>query len=309
MKSNSISRVLIPFAVIIFGFAAVYGLSNFLESTRPPLPDGYADGDLALQGKKLKGFSFGAEGLIADWYWMQALQYVGNKALNSKQKVDIENLKPLNPRLLYPYLDNASDLDPRFLQVYFYGSIVLPAIDEEQAIKFIEKGIRDNPNDWRFYQHLGYVYWKLGNYEKAAEAYENGSKIEGSAPFLKLMAGKMSNEGGSRETGRALYRQMYEEATDINIKNNAVRWLFKLDADEQMEAIRHGLQDFKQKTGRCPHNFAEIFPLLRTVKFTDGNVLKSDNGGNLLDPTGVPYLLDKDNCDINIDYEKSNLPR
>lgn len=309
MKLNSTSKTFICFAVIIFGIAAVIGLSNFLEQKRPLLPAGYVDSDLALQGKKLKGFSFGAEGLLADFYWMQSLQYIGNKAVNNPQKVSIDNLKPLNPRLLYPYLDNATDLDPRFLQVYFYGSIVLPAIDSEQAIKFTEKGIRDNPNEWILYQHLGYIYWKLGNYQKAAEVYEQGAKIDGAAPFLKLMAGRMRNEGGSRETARALYSQMYEEATDVNIKNNALRWLARLDADEQMEAIRRGLQNFQQKNNRCAHNFNEIFPFLRTVKFTNGNVLKTDNAGNLLDPTGAPYLLDRENCDVKIDYEKSNLPR
>lgn len=309
MIFNSFSKTIICIALIVFGFAAVFGLSNYLEDVHPPIPDNYADGDLAFQGKKMKGFAFGAEGLLADLYWMQALQYIGTKALKSKQKVDVENLKPLNPRLLYPYLDNATDLDPKFLAVYFYGSIVLPAVDAEQAIKFTEKGIRDNPEQWIMYQHLGYIYWKLGNYEKAAEVYEQGSKIEGAAPFLKLMAGKMRSEGGSRETGRVLYRQMFEEAKDEALKNNAARWLLKLDADDEMEAIRAALQNFKKQNNRCANNFAEILPQLRTVKLPNNNQFRLDKSGNLLDTTNAPYLLDKETCDVKIDYDKSQLPQ
>lgn len=309
MRSKPNIKTLICSAVIIFGFAAVYGLSNFIEENRPQLPDNYADGDLALQGKKLKGFAFGAEGLLADFYWMQALQYVGTKALNSKQKIDYDNLKPLNPRLLYPYLDNATDLDPKFLDVYFYGSIVLPAVDSEQAVKFSEKGIRDNPKEWSLYQHLGYIYWKIGDYEKAAEVYEQGSKIEGAAPFLKLMAGKMRSDGGSRDTGRTLYRQMYEEAKDEALKNNAARWLLKLDTDDEIDAIRDVLDNFRKNNGRCPNSFADIFPQLKSIKLPNNNQFRTDKANNLLDTTNAPYLLDKETCDIRIDYEKSQLPR
>lgn len=306
---NSTSKTLLCIALIVFGFAGVFGLSNYLEANKPPLPDNYVDGDLAFQGTKMKGFVFGAEGLLADLYWMQALQYIGTKALNSKTKVDIENLKPLNPRLLYPYLDNATDLDPKFTAVYFYGSIVLPAVDSAQAIKFTEKGIRDNPENWLLYQHLGYIYWKLGDYPKAAEVYEQGAKIEGSAPFLKLMAGKMRSDGGSRDTSRILYREMYESATDEALKNNALRWLLKLDTDDETDAIRNALQNFKKQNNRCVNSLTEILPQLRTVKLPNNNQFRLDKSNNLLDTTNVPYLLDKENCDVKIDYEKSQLPR
>jgi hypothetical protein len=78
MKSSS-TKTFISAAVIILGFSAVFVLSNHLEQVRPAPPEGYADSDLALKGAKLKGFSLGLEGLLADWYWMQSLQYIGDK--------------------------------------------------------------------------------------------------------------------------------------------------------------------------------------------------------------------------------------
>ncbi|MEQ1765508.1 MAG: hypothetical protein ABL984_20435, partial [Pyrinomonadaceae bacterium] len=94
---------ILPGAIIIAGFALIVVLSSSLEKVRPELPADYADSDLALQGKKLKGYSLGAEGLIADWYWMQSLQYLGGKIVNSQDEtVRIDDLTSLNPRLLYP---------------------------------------------------------------------------------------------------------------------------------------------------------------------------------------------------------------
>src|SRR5512134_3171346 len=109
-------------AVIIAGFVAVVGLTRFVEASRPPLPSGYEDADLRMQGSRLKGLVFGAEGLLADWYWMNSLQYMGKKiSAVGLSNLNLDDMRPLNPRLLYPYLNNATDLDPKFMAPYSYG--------------------------------------------------------------------------------------------------------------------------------------------------------------------------------------------
>ncbi len=307
MNSNSI-KTFIAAAVIVCGFAAVFVLSNHLEQIKPALPENYADQDLALQGTKLKGFSFGAEGLLADWYWMQSLQYLGNKIVNSKEDLNLENLSNLNPRLLYPYLDNATDLDPRFMAAYQYGAIVLPAIDAAKAVKFIEKGISDNPREWQLYHQLGYIYWRQKNYEKAAETYAKGAKIENAAPFMKMMAAKMKSEGGSRDTAREIYRQMFENSEDKQVKENAELRLLELDSLDERDAIRAALLKFKEKNNRCANSPAEILPLLISVKLPNGKDFRIDKSNNIVDPSGAPYLLDKEKCDVILDREKTKIP-
>lgn len=299
MNKNS-KQIIISFAAIIFGFGLIFVLSNFIEKSRPTLPESYIDEDLALQGARLKGYSLGFEGLIADWYWMQSLQYIGDKMLKTEGTINLDNLKPLNPRLLYPLLDNATDLDPRFLVVYSYGAVVLPAIDPEQAIKITQKGIRENPNEWRLYQHLGYIYWRLGKFDKAFEAYSEGGKINGAPTFFQMMAAQMKTHGGSRETARAMYQQMFDEAQDSQTKEIAKIRLAQLDSLDERDAIRSVLQNFKEKNNRCANNWNEIFPLLKSVKLPNGKDFRIDKSNNLVDPSDAPYLLDKANCDVNL---------
>ena len=308
MMSNSTKTIVAAAAVIIVGFAAVFGLSNFLEKAKPPVPENYADHDLALRGGRLKGFSFGLEGLIADWYWMQSLQYIGNKVVKTEGDINIENLTALNPRLLYPYLDTATDLDPHFMAVYSYGAVVLPAINAEQAVKIAEKGIRNNPQEWRLYHQLGYIYWRLGNYEKAAEVYAQGAKIEGAAPFMQLMAAKLKSEGGSRETAREMYRQMAAGSEDKQVRENAELRLLELDSLDERDAIRAALKNFKERQNRCANNFQEILSQLLNIKLPGGKDFRVDNQKNLVDPTGAPYVLDKQTCDVQLDREKTKLP-
>lgn len=304
MNKNS-KQIILSAAAMIIGFGLIFVLSNFLTNARPPLPPGIEDEDLTLQGARLKGYSLGFEGLIADWYWMQSLQYIGGKLVKTEETINLENLKPLNPRLLYPLLDNATDLDPHFLVAYSYGAIVLPSIDSEQAIKIAEKGIQANPGEWRLYQHLGYIYWRLGNYEKAAEVYSQGAQINGAPAFFGLMTARMKTQGGSRETARAMYRQMFEGAQDDQTKEAAAIRLLELDSLDQRDAIRLELEKFSRSNSRCPNGWRELFPFLRNQK----NLRFEAASAAPVDPTGVPYLLRTDGkCDVSVDSQKSKIP-
>lgn len=297
--NNQKSHILIFIAVIVFGFAAVFALSDHLEKVRPPLPIGYEDQDLALQGARLKGYALGFEGLIADWYWIQSLQYVGNKILsNPDAKISIDDLNALNPRLLYPYLDNATTLDPQFIAPYSYGAFVLPAIDKEQAIEISLKGIENNPDNWYLYHQLGYIYWKTGDYEKAEEVYAKGSQIKDAPPFMKLMAANMKSEGGSRETARQMYIQLRDEAQDSKTKEAAEYRLAQLDSLEEKDAIRTVLRDFQTKYNRCANSWSEIFSLLKAVKLPNGRDFRINESNEIVDPDNVPYILDKQNCTV-----------
>lgn len=313
MKPNikNLKRTITAIAVIIFGFAGVFALSGFVEKNRPAPPAGIEDEDLALQGARLKGFALGSEGLIADWYWMRALQYIGAKVVRDREtntKFNLENLNDLNPRLLYPLLDNAATLDPRFTAVYSYGAVVLPAIDPQQAVKLTEKGIENNPNEWRLYEQLGYIYWRLGNYEKAAEVYNAGAKISGAPPFMSIMASKMKSAGGMRETARAIYEQMLAESPDRQVKDNAALHLLELDSQDERDAIRVALRAFREKANRCAADWREILPLLQTVKLPRGKNFRIDAANNLVDPSAAPYVLDKETCDVKLDEAKTKIP-
>lgn len=307
MKSAAI-KFLMPIVLIISGFALIFALSNFLEKNRPALPEGFEDSDLAVEGARLKGFALGFEGLLADWYWMQSLQYIGGKLMKSEGTINLDNLRPMNPRLLYPYLNNATDLDPQFMSVYSYGAIVLPGIDAEQAIKIAQKGIENNPSEWVLYQHLGFIYWRSKQYEKAAEIYEKGSQIAGAPPFMRMMAAKMKSEGGSRETARVIYRQMLEEAADQQTRETLSLRLAELDSLDELDAIRLALRDFQEKSGRCARSWSDIFPLLQNIKLPAGRDFSVDQSDNIVDPTGAPYVLDKDKCDARLDREKTKIP-
>ncbi len=291
------TQIITLFMILIAGYAGVYAISNFTANNRVELPEAYSDSDLAFQGKRLKGWALGAEGLIADWYWMWSLQYVGNKIIGAGDAdINLEDLTTLNPRLLYPFLDNATDLDPNFMPAYSYGASVLPAIDPDLAIRLTEKGIAANPEAWRLYQYLGYIYWRLEDYDKAAEIYERGSRIPDAPVFMRQMVAAMQTEGGSRETAREIYNQLLAEAEDEQSRNNAQLRLMELDSLDERDAIDSTLSEFQQRTGRCPRELKEITPLLSRVELPGGRDFRVNEKMQLVDPSGEPYSIDEPTC-------------
>ena len=299
---------LLAFSVILSALIVASLLSSKLGAIRPPLPSDYADSDLALQGKHLKGYLLGAEGLVADWYWILSLQYLGGKIVNSTDDtINVENLNSLNPRLLYPYLDNATDLDPKFNAAYSFGAIVLPAIDPDQAIALTKKGIVNNPENWRLYQYLGYIYWRNKEYNAAAETYETGSKIPGAPPFMRQMAAAMLTRGGSPAVARAMYEQMLAEAEDEQSKRNAELRLMELDSIEEMDAVNSVLAEIKESTGTCPPVLSSVFSRLQSIRLEHGD-LRIDGSNNLVDPGGTPYEFDPSKCTIRL-RKDSTIPK
>lgn len=293
------------FVVVIAAFLVVFGFSIFIEGSRPKLPVGFQDTDLVMKGKNIRGFALGSEGMLADWYWMMSLQYMGAKLAESKDtNIDIGNLSNLNPRLLYPYLDNATDLDPSFFPAYSYGAAVLPAIDANQAIALTEKGIRSNPEKWRLYQYLGYIHWQMKSFEKAAEVYDAGSRIAGSPPFMKEMAAQMRSKGGSRELARSMYRQIIDQAEDEQSKRSAQLKLSGLDAEDEIDAINATLTASRP----CPTRLSEIYSQLAKVDLPNGGDFRIDREKGIVDPSGVAYRFDATKCTVSLGPD-SKLPR
>lgn len=312
MGSN-VSKTLISALIIIAGLAVVAGLSGFIERNRPVPREGIEDEDLIVQAAKLKGFSLGFEGLIADWYWVRSLQYIGDKIVKSKdEEIDLNDLRPLNPRLLYPYLNTATDLDPQFVAAYSYGAVVLPAIDPQNAIDFTEKGIANNPNEWRLYHYLGFIYWRLEQYDKAADIYERGSKVADAPAFMQLMAAKIDTHGGSRDTARDMFRTMLDSANDDEARDLVKLNLLRLDALDTLDAVDPVLHSYQaQNNNRCPASWGEIARQLNAARLVGNRVLAFDKTGAPVDPLGVGLVIITQNgeCRADINYKLSKIPR
>jgi len=286
--------------VVVIGMTCAALLVRRLDTLRPPEDPNAIDESLYVNGKTARRISLGFNGLAADWYWMRSLQYVGRKIINDND-VPLDNLGLLNLKLLAPLLDTATTLDPEFLDPYEYAAIVLPSINVNEAIRITQKGIEANPNAWRLYHHLGYIYWQQHDYQAASEIYCRGAQIAGAPPWMEAMKAKMAADGGSRSTAREIYTRMYEGSADEKVRDMARKHLLQLDSLDQREGLRKLLTAYQARTGKCPNSWKEVEPVFRALR------IAVDASGAPFDPSGVPYVLRVGACEVELD-PKSEIP-
>jgi tetratricopeptide (TPR) repeat protein len=266
----------------------------------------YAEDQLYLNGPAMKRITLAFNGVAADWYWLRSLQYVGRKIVNYEDthagNFSLTNLSSLDLRLLPSLLRMTTTLDPQFLEPYYYGAFILPDLNPDEAISLLNHGIAANPDKWRLYQHLGYVYWQRGDYYQASDVYAAGAKIPGAPPWMMAISARMKAEGGAAQAAREMYTHLSEASDDPTVKAMVEKQLMRLDSVEERDRIRRVLSDFSKRTGRCATSWKEISAALRAAG------LRVDASGAPLDPGSMPYRLTKEGCDADLD-ENSAVPR
>lgn len=292
---------LVLIMMIVIGMTSVVFLTRLIDQRRPPVDHKIEEEKLYVGANTARRMSLGFNGLIADWYWMRSLQYVGRKVLSLPADVPLDDLGSLDLRLLAPLLDTATTLDPSFMEPYEYAAIVLPGVDVDSAIRITRKGIAANPSSWKLYYHLGYIYWQRGDFQAAANTYGAGAQIPGAPAWMMAMKAKMSAEGGSRSTARDVYQKMFEQADDQKVKEMAALRLLQLESLDQRDTLRKILNSAKTNRGNCPGSWLEIAAVLQSMRF------KLTRDGTPLDPAGAPYHLVQENCDVALD-PKSPIP-
>ena len=220
------------------------------------------------------------------------MQYFGNK----------HNVGAENFNLLAPLLEITTTLDPHLVVAYEYGSNFLApqppngAGMPDRAIKLDEFGIRNNPDQWRLYYNLGFIYYtELHDYAHAADAFSRGSRVPHAHPFLKILAGQMAEHAGDLQTARAMWSLTYDTAQEKSIRANAAAHLRALQVDEDVSALEAVVVRFRQKTGQFPASFGELVRLgwLRGIPvdpLRHPYKLMADGRVELRDPDDFPFI-------------------
>jgi hypothetical protein len=230
-------------------------------------------------GTTLRALCLGNEGLMADIYWTRVVQYFGRGHLEGAET---------RYELLAPLLRITTDLDPQLIIAYRFGAIFLMtnrpvgAGDPQSALRLLRRGIVANPDYWRFWQDLGFVYyWELHDYKSAAKMFTVGSGRPGAPFWLKALAGTVAAKGGDLQTSRFLWSEIYSHADTDAVRKTAEAHLASLKARVDMNVLDDFLEIYRKKTGHPAQSFNELIysGLIR---------------GEPKDPSGVPYVIGPD---------------
>jgi len=257
--------------------------------------------------KMVKRASLGFDGLMACIYWTRTVQYFGHRHF----------LRSRSYNELAPLLEITTALDPRMIPAYQFGaSFLAPAPpngagEPVRAIELLKYGIQHNPDNWHLYYDMGFVYYtELKDYKRAAQVFEQGSRVPDAHPFLKLLAAQMAEHASDYETARMLWTATYESSKESNIRQNAIEHLRSIRVDEEVTRLQEAVTRFEQRNGRIPATLWELAAAehLRGIPVDpDGNpyVLTFDGQVQVAKPEDFPFI----SKGIPPDYKPSSPPK
>lgn len=227
-------------------------------------------------GRVLEKLSLSFDAIMADVYWIRAIQHYGGDRLSDR----VQRFE-----LLHPLLDITTTLDPRFSIAYRFGAIFLSepypggAGRPDLAISLLEKGLRVQPEKWQYYQDIGFIHYQRGDYQAAAKAFQQGSERRGAPWWMRSLAAVTFAKGGSRDASRFLWQQILDDATDPWLRGNATMRLQQLQAMDEIDRLTAIVKAYARGAGRLPDSW-------------DAVIAAGLLGAQPTDPTRVPYVLD-----------------
>ncbi|HZL96257.1 MAG TPA: hypothetical protein VFB99_21565 [Vicinamibacterales bacterium] len=227
-------------------------------------------------GEAAKRLALGFGTIVSDVYWIRAvIYYGGRRSAETRRSYDA----------LFPLLDLATSLDPRFKVAYRFGALFLSEPPPggpgrpDQAIALLERGV-ERDGDWEYYQDIGFVhYWWKHDYVSAAEWFKKAASRPGAPSWLIGLAATTLAVGGSRESSRQLWTELLNDADAAYIQGQAKHRLLQLDAMDAIDQLAASLQRFKDREGRMPRTWQELVTSERLP-------------GIPVDPAGVPFVVD-----------------
>jgi tetratricopeptide (TPR) repeat protein len=274
---SSTQRVsLVAIGVLALSMAGAMSTLYAIDRTRR---GSVAQESLYLRSPKvLRRMSLGYTGLLADIYWTRAVQYFGEQHHNGSGDF----------RLLAPLLQVTTELDPRLFPAYQFGANFLAPKPPNgaglpgSALSLMKYGIEHNPDQWRLYYNLGFLYYtEFKDYPKAADAFRRGAQLPVTNEYMPILAARMAQHAGEFDTARMLWFTTYQSTKEAGIRRNAVEHLLALQVDDDITRLEQVVEKYHAQTGRLPSSMND----LERAGFIHGAPT---------DPKGRPYLLTED---------------
>jgi tetratricopeptide (TPR) repeat protein len=260
------------------GLLALYPLQQSIERQLRSIQSQREELIFLPSETMLARLSGGYSGLLADFYWTRVVQYFGRHRLAHAKEY----------ALLGSLLDITTGLDPHLLIAYRFGSLFLAgkppegAGDPERAIHLLERGIVANPDYWRLWEDLGFIYyWDMKDYAHAARAFQTGGERPGALPWMRVLAASVAAKGGEIQTSRVLWIEIARSAGNDSIRQSAENHLAALDAQEALRKLDGLLAFYQKKEGHEARSLQEL-------------VMAGYLRGIPLDPSGEPFVVGPD---------------
>ena len=245
---------------------AALAIALAIASAGARLPDAPAHtGDVAFvpEPSLAQLAAFGFDAVLADFYWLQAVQLVGsNESLVGKS--------PYIGRLI----DVVTTLDPWVGHPYRFAAIWMT--DDEAAVRhanaILERGITYHPEDWRNRFYLAFNrFFYLDEHMEAADALTPALRLAGAPRYLGRLAARLRSEGGGGdiESAAAFLHELLLQTPDPSAKADYEKALDEIETERRARSLDLARREFERRHGRDIEHVEDLVrvspPVLRAL--------------------------------------------
>jgi hypothetical protein len=199
--------------------------------------------------------SLGFNQVVADWYWVRALQYFSDPVQSLNRYRNLSDI-----------LDVVLAVDPDDQYVYKFGGLAIPYdvgrlnwANTDKAIELLERGVARFPRNWELHFQLGFY---LLNFRKdptaAAEQFAIAAQIPGSPAYLKLFAARLFSAGGELERAQVFAQTMLDEAQDPLERKHLEERIRSIQREKTLRKLEETARRYRDEKGRWPGSTAEL---------------------------------------------------
>ena len=261
--------------LVIVALLATAALAHVLHARLdlivPTPPDELAETLPTVESLKL--VSLGYDNVVADYYWLRALEHFGTPAYNA-----------MAYPLLEPMLRRVLTLDPYFKTAYTFAgtALTLRRMDPAKANALLEQGMQYRPDVWQIPFYLGFNrYYFQQDYAGAAEALSAASKYPEAPPITAQLATRIAGHAGRPEIGIQLIDQILERTNDEQLRASYLERRKALQLDVELAFLNRLVDRYRDERHAEPKSIED---------FVDAGYLQQPPH----DPYDKPYRLDSD---------------
>ncbi|MFA6032319.1 MAG: hypothetical protein WC889_05420 [Myxococcota bacterium] len=254
MNNKHPVKIILIAAALIAVFIASSGaksMATALRGGKDQLPD---EIEFPPDKNVIKATSLGYGEVIADYYWLKAIQWFGGKTMPTENKISS----------LYPLTDLISELAPLFDSNYRLGHIMLTARDtnEDLSMKLLSKGRINRPDVWQIPYYQGFIAWYFKTNAKLAAVYYDDAATLGpmEMKWLHLLSAKLFSNGDNPDLAVAIMENLVanpetnNEETIEHYKKNLKLAIMTRDIAHLEMAVKK----FKLDFNRLPASLQEL---------------------------------------------------
>jgi hypothetical protein len=192
------------------------------------------------------------KGLLADVLFSRAQTFYGGK-LSRKEVLSEEEWS-----WIYKSVDIATDLDPYFLDPYYFGALTLAwdANNVKEANVLLTKALRYRTWDWTIPFYLGFNYFYfLQDNEKASDYLMEASRRPGASSLMVNLAAKLSYKVNRTENAIVFLDAILKRTDDERLRKEYETRLLAL---KRLLHLENGVASYQQKFGKKPHGLEDL---------------------------------------------------